>query len=498
MKIRRILRVRGIVQGVGFRPFLYRIARSRGLTGFVLNDDQGVLLDVEGDGDALEGLEQTIRADAPPLSRISGIETRELPLRGSERFEIRESPHAKRRRVPVSPDAATCSDCCADILDPENRRYRYPFTNCTHCGPRLTIVRDVPYDRARTTMASFPLCPACRAEYEDPENRRFHAQPNACFDCGPRLELRDATGILLPAIDPLAEARRLLACGHILAIKGIGGYHLACDAGNEVVIHALRDRKVRQEKPFALMAATVAEIEKHCFVGREERTLLSSPESPIVLLRKRPDSNLPEGIAPRQAYLGFMLPYAPYTHLLFHPKPGEEACPPVLVMTSANRSDEPIAYEDEEARGRLQEIADYFLVHDRPIHIRCDDSVVRVFRGRPQILRRARGYAPRAIDLYPPLPQPALAVGAMLKSTFALGREAEAIVGHHIGDLENLETYRSLEHGVLHYCRLFDHDPDVIVHDLHPDYLSTRFALDHPASRRIAVQHHEAHLAGVL
>jgi len=498
MRRREILRIKGIVQGVGFRPFLYRLASERGLDGFVLNDDRGVLLEVEGEAKALAGLDEAIRAEAPPLARIDSIQTTRLPPAGHRGFEIRKSPGARKRRVPVSPDAATCPACLADILDEKDRRHRYAFTNCTHCGPRLTIVVDVPYDRARTTMAGFTLCESCQAEYEDPADRRFHAQPNACPACGPRLRFEDSTGIRLPVLNPLAEARRLLAQGSIVGIKGLGGFHLACDAQNELAVGTLRQRKVREEKPFACMALDVAEIERHCQITPEERELLLSVERPVVLLKRRAECSLPDGIAPRQNYLGFMLPYTPFHHLLFRPAPGEGPCPAVLVMTSGNRSEEPIAFRDEEARERLQDIADYFLMHDRPIHLRCDDSVVRLFQGRLQILRRARGYVPRALPLFPAAPEPLLAVGAMLKNTFALGRDGEAILSHHVGDLENLETYRSLSEGIVHFCRLFDHEPDVVVHDLHPDYLSTRHALEMPARLRIAVQHHEAHIAAVL
>ncbi len=498
MRRRLVLRIKGTVQGVGFRPFLYHLATSRGLDGFVLNDDQGVLLEVEGESKALTGLEDAIRAEAPPLARVSSIRATSLPAAGHSGFAIRESPRARKRRVPISPDAATCPDCLADILDEKGRRYRYPFTNCTQCGPRLTIVRDVPYDRSRTTMADFVLCDACRCEYEDPEDRRFHAQPNACPDCGPRLSLEDATGIRLPARDPLAEARRLLAAGHIVCVKGLGGFHLSCDARNEVAVHTLRERKYREEKPFALMSVDLEEIERHCFVTAAERELLLSRERPIVLLARRQDCGLPEGIAPRQQYLGFMLPYTPLHHLLFRPAPGEEPSPPTLVMTSGNRSDEPIAFKDQEARERLQDIADYFLLNNRPIHLRCDDSVVRLFRDRLQVIRRARGYVPATLPLFPGTNEPLLAVGGMLKGTFALGRGDEAIVSQHIGDLENLETFRSLEEGVVHFCRLFDHDPEIVAHDLHPDYLSTHYALEFPARRKIGVQHHEAHVAAVL
>jgi hydrogenase maturation protein HypF len=498
MKRREIIRIRGIVQGVGFRPFLFRVAKERELCGFVLNDDQGVLLEVEGAGHNLEGLVDQIREEAPPLSRINDIKVTRVAAAGHKSFEIRESPRARKRRVPISPDAATCPACLEDILDVANRRYRYPFTNCTHCGPRLTIVMDVPYDRSRTTMAGFNLCGNCRIEYEDPKDRRFHAQPNACPTCGPQLWLMDAIGIRLPVQDPLAETRRLLIQGAVLAMKGLGGFHLACDARNELAVRTLRERKVREEKPFALMARDLDEIESCCEVDPAERRLLASVERPIVILRRRADCALPDGIAPRQNYLGFMLPYTPLHHLLFHPAGGEEECPGVLVMTSGNRSDEPIAYRDEDARERMQEICDYFLMHDRPIHLRCDDSITRVFRGKDVVVRRARGYVPRTLPLHPAAIEPLLAVGALLKNTFALARGEEAIIGPHIGDLENLETYRSLGEGIIHFCRLFDHEPKIIVHDLHPDYLSTRLAMETPAVRRIGIQHHEAHIAAVL
>ncbi len=503
MKRREIFRIKGIVQGVGFRPFLFRIARERNLTGFVLNDDQGVLLEVEGESRQLDGLEETIRAEAPPLSRIDSIHVTRVAAAGHRKFEIRQSPKARKRRVPISPDAATCSACLADILREGDRRYRYAFTNCTHCGPRLTIVIDVPYDRSRTTMAPFRLCPECRAEYEDPSDRRFHAQPNACPACGPRLWMMDSIGIRLPVADPIAETRRLLSQGSIVAMKGLGGFHLACDARNEIAVGALRQRKIREEKPFALMARGIAEIEAECHVGPAERALLESVERPIVILKKRASCALPEGIAPRQNYLGFMLPYTPIHHLLFEPRAGEDPCPDILVMTSGNRSDEPIAFRDEDARERLQDICDYFLMHDRPIHLRCDDSIARAFRDRAVMIRRARGYVPRILPLSPATGEPLLAVGAMLKNTFALGRDAEAIVSHHIGDLENLETYRSLGEGITHYCRLFDHEPRIVIHDLHPDYLSTRLAMEMPAEAkagmtRIGIQHHEAHVAAVL
>lgn len=498
MRKRWILRITGIVQGVGFRPFLYRIAVDRGLDGFVLNDDQGVLLEVEGTDRALRGLEQQIRDEAPPLARVDSIRVSRQPPAGHEGFEIRKSPSALLRRTRVSPDAATCPDCLREIGDPGDRRHRYPFTNCTHCGPRLTIIRDVPYDRARTTMEPFVMCADCRREYEDPRDRRFHAQPNACPACGPKVWLEDGTGIRLPAKDPIGECRRILAAGGIVAVKGLGGFHLACDARNEFAVHQLRARKLREEKPFALMARDLDQIERCCHLDEGERRLLESVERPIVLLRKTEDTDLPEAIAPRQEYLGFLLPYTPLHHLLLWGEPDEGDGPSVLVMTSGNLSDEPIAYQDADARQRLRAIADYFLLHDREIHLRCDDSVARLFRGTSQVLRRSRGYVPRAIPLHPPSDLPILAVGGMLKNTFALGRADQAYLSHHIGDLENFETLRSLEEGIVHFCRLLDHEPEVVAYDMHPDYPSTRLALDGPTPRKIPVQHHEAHVAAVL
>ncbi len=509
MRLRHLIRITGIVQGVGFRPFVYRLAREYGLGGFVLNDGEGVFLEAEGDADALRSFGHGLREQAPPASRIDQILVTPVPAAGYIDFEIRASRESAERATRISPDLAVCPDCMREVLDPEDRRYLYAFTNCTRCGPRFTIIRDVPYDRPRTTMAAFPMCSDCRAEYEDPMDRRFHAQPVACPRCGPALTLRTAHGAPLRVRDPIGEVRSLLRQGSIVAIKGIGGIHLACDATNELAVRTLRNRKVREEKPFALIAADLEVIRAHARVSRAEAALLSSMEAPVVLLRRRRDSMLPESIAPGQVHLGFFLPYTPLHHLLFLPDPAEAAAsgaaasgpsakPSVLVMTSGNRSDEPIAFRDEEALERLADIADYFLLHDRPIHLRCDDSVARIARGRVQVLRRARGYVPRATRLPWALPGHALATGPLLKNTFALAKGFDCYVGPHIGDLENLETFRSFEEGIRHFERLFDIHPTVVAYDLHPDYLSTRYALSLDVEEFIPCQHHEAHVAAVI
>lgn len=520
MRLRHLIRITGIVQGVGFRPFVYRLAREHGLGGFVLNDGEGVFLEAEGEPEHLLTFGRELREKAPVASRIDAITVTAVPPAGYGEFEIRASRESPERATRISPDLAVCSSCLKEVFTPNDRRYRYPFTNCTLCGPRFTIIRDVPYDRAATTMSGFVMCPECRGEYETPADRRFHAQPNACPRCGPALVLRNASGTQLPVRDPLAEAQRLLRQGAIVAVKGIGGYHLACDATNELAVRTLRNRKVREEKPFALMAANLAVVRAHVRVSRQEAELLSGPEAPIVLLRRRRNCRLSDSIAPGQVHLGFLLPYAPLHHLLFAGAGGSAASrtrgrrsatgdvPPaepdvgaaasLLVMTSGNRSDEPIAFRDEEALERLADIADYFLGHNRPIHLRADDSVARIARSRFQILRRSRGYVPRALRLPWPVPGHVLAAGPLLKNTFALAKGFDCYVGPHVGDLENLETFRSFEEGVRHFERLFDIHPTVVAHDLHPDYLSTRYALSLDLEEFVACQHHEAHIASVI
>ena len=479
-------RVEGVVQGVGFRPYVYRLAREEGLAGYVLNDERGVLLDVEGDCEAVERFVARLPAEAPPLASIESVAWASLPPTGELRFRILESAHGGEPDAPVAADAATCTACLGELLDPADRRYRYPFVNCTDCGPRFTIVRGVPYDRPLTTMAGFAMCPACQAEYDDPGDRRFHAQPNACPVCGPTVRLGEAAGD-----DAMHLAAAALLDGEIVAVKGLGGYHLACRADDEQAVARLRARKHREDRPFALMVRNVATARTLVELSEAEAQLLAGHERPIVLARRRPDAPVAAAVAPRSGELGVMLPYSPLHHLLAH----DTAT--TLVMTSGNVSDEPIAYHDDDARERLAGIADHVLLHDRPIHTRTDDSVVRAVDGRPVMLRRSRGHVPAALAL--PLAAPGLlACGAEMKSTFCVAKGARAWVGHHIGDLRNEETLRSFTDGVAHFEELFAVSPEVVAHDLHPDYLSTTYALAREGVEHVAVQHHHAHLAAVL
>jgi hydrogenase maturation protein HypF len=479
-------RVQGTVQGVGFRPYVYRLASQAGLSGWVLNDAQGVLLEVEGEPEATEAFLARLPADAPPLAVVERVQTRPVATSGATGFEIRASPAGGPVSAPVTADSATCPDCLSELFDPGDRRYRYPFINCTNCGPRFTIVRGVPYDRPLTTMAGFQMCPECRAEYEDPANRRFHAQPNACPVCGPSLSLVGDGG------EPLAVAVAALRAGAIIAVKGVGGYHLACRAGDESAVARLRSRKHREDKPFALMAHSLEGAEALVELSPLEREILTSPARPIVLGARRPDADVATTVAPGNDELGVMLPYSPLHHLL------TADLGAALVMTSGNVSDEPIAFTDEDALERLAPLADLFLIHDRPIETRTDDSVVRVARNQPLFVRRSRGYVPDSLPLPGDTPQPLLACGAELKNTFCLAKGGRAWVSHHIGDLENYETLQSFTGGIEHFQRLFDVRPEVVVHDLHPEYLSTKYAVEQGGVRLIAVQHHHAHLAAVL
>lgn len=490
-RIRRRFRVRGIVQGVGFRPFVYHLATRLGLSGWVQNDGEGVVAEVEGPPAQVEAFAAALVAEAPPLAVIAAVESAGVPCREETGFAIRASDGAGSRTVFLSPDVATCPACLRELLDPGDRRYRYPFLNCTDCGPRFTIIRDVPYDRERTTMAAFAMCPACRREYEDPADRRFHAQPTACPDCGPRLSLRDPAGLAVAAADPVEAAARALREGAILAVKGMGGYHLACRAADGAAVARLRARKGRPGKPFALMAPDLEAVRALCHLTPEEEQLLTSPRAPIVLLRAREPLAVAPEVAPGQRYLGVMLPYTPLHHLLLR-EVGE-----VLVMTSANRSEEPIAYRDEEARERLAGLADLFLVHDREIHMRCDDSVAMVVRGRPLAVRRARGYVPQPVPLPAPVPVPLLAVGGHLKNTFALVRDGWAFLSHHIGDLDNAEAYQSFVAAIAHFRRILAIEPQAVACDLHPDYPSTRWA-EETGLPLVRVQHHHAHVAAAL
>ena len=492
MNERRHITVEGIVQGVGFRPFVYGLAMKNGLAGFVFNDTAGVTIELEGEPLALENFLTHLREQPPPLARIENVDCRIVPPKGESAFNIVGSQGEEERSVLIAPDNPTCDDCLEELFDPADRRYRYPFINCTNCGPRFTIIKGVPYDRGHTTMAGFGMCDDCEAEFHDPANRRFHAQPNACPQCGPRVRLLDCHGHEILDGDPISHAVRLLLQGAILAVKGLGGYHLACNALDQDAVRRLRARKHREDKPFAVMAANLKAINQLCLVSDQDERLLASHKRPIVLLRKREKIQIAEAVAPGQRHLGLMLPYTPLHHLLL----SDLDIP--LVMTSGNVSEEPIAYKDGDALQRLVKIAEYFLVHDREIHIRCDDSVTRTIGRQELLIRRSRGYAPQPISVAVPFVQPVLACGAHLKNTFCLGKEQHAFIGHHIGDLENYETWDSFVKGIEHFKNLFAIEPAVVAHDLHPEYLSTKYAIGLNGPTKIGVQHHHAHVASCM
>ena len=497
--VRQRIQVRGIVQGVGFRPFIYGLAVRLGIVGFVRNDGAGVTIEAEASPALLATFGSTLQREAPPLARILSITTTTIPSRGETTFTIARSDRGLRSTL-IAPDSAPCVDCLRELNDPSDRRYRYPFLNCTNCGPRFTIVDDIPYDRANTTLAPFPMCPACAAEYHDPRNRRFHAQPIACPACGPELayQPRGAATPTATADAALLAAAADLHSGRIVAVKGLGGYHLACDARNAGAVAALRARKQREAKPFALLVADLVGAEHYCRMSHEEATLLSAPQRPIVLLDRRPERELPASLAPGYTTLGIMLPPTPLHLLLIQACDSVDAAPPLLVLTSGNLSDEPIAYDDDDALGRLSSIADSFLLHNRAIRTRCDDSLLRLIGPTTQPLRRARGYAPAPISVEQPFPEPILAYGGQLKSSFCLARGHEAFLSHHIGDLENLETLTAFRESIAHYQRLFAFQPRVVAYDLHPDYLATKEALAAVGLRQIGVQHHHAHIASVM
>ncbi|MBN2115354.1 MAG: carbamoyltransferase HypF [Anaerolineales bacterium] len=522
--------VKGVVQGVGFRPFVYGLATRLDLHGWVCNTSGGVDILVEGQNCQVEKFIQSLHLEKPPLAKIDSIQVDEAPCDLSSNFEIRASQAVAGVYQPICADIAICPDCERELFNPQDKRYLYPFINCTHCGPRFTIIQDIPYDRPNTTMADFPMCDHCHAEYMDPLDRRFHAQPIACPECGPFVELRE-THSRFPTSDPrissieirvsaILKARRLLREGYILAIKGLGGFHLACDASNPYTLAELRDRKGRSDKPFAVMAADLAVVASLCNLQKEEQLLLTSREKPIVLLARDKHINslnykVSELVAPNLDTLGVMLPYTPLHHLLLNqtdPVLAREPVPPVLVMTSGNFSEEPIAIDNKEALERLSPLADAFLLHNREIHVRSDDSVVKVDRGPWTVdhkasdtvscppstvyLRRSRGYAPYPVRL-PVEVRPTLAVGGELKNTFCLARDRYAFLSHHIGDMENAETYASFEQGTGHLAHIFRVQPDVIAHDLHPNYLTTRYA-ERSTVQRIGVQHHHAHIASCM
>jgi hydrogenase maturation protein HypF len=513
---RKHIQVRGIVQGVGFRPLVYNLAHSLELTGFVFNSSSGVTIEIEGDGAAVEAFLRTLKEDPPQLAEIAEITVSEMAVAGSAGFSILDSREEAGEFVLVSPDAGTCGACWGDFGDPDNRRYGYPFTNCTHCGPRYTILRDIPYDRAKTTMSAFTMCADCQAEYEDPRDRRFHAQPNACAVCGPSLLLVKSVPTASMAVstvkraslgncwfedkDSLAivrQARGLLAEGKILAVKGLGGFLLACDATNDAAVSELRRRKRRPHKPFALMVRDLAAARRLCEVATEDEASLLSPRRPIVILPRRTDTALASGIAPGENTLGVMLPYTPLHYLLFSDSPDVESQWSALVMTSGNLSEEPIVISNHEAMLQLGAVADWFLLHNREIATRADDSVVRGFEGQERVLRRSRGFVPQTIDLGLELEE-VLAFGGELKNTFCLTKGRYAILSQHIGDLENYETMQFFEETLTNLQHIFRVVPRAAVYDLHPGYMSTRMALASGIEHKIGVQHHHAHLASCM
>ncbi|MGZ3622239.1 MAG: carbamoyltransferase HypF [Ktedonobacteraceae bacterium] len=536
---RRRIIIQGIVQGVGFRPFVYGQALQWKLVGFVLNDSGGVTIEVEGTSESLDGFQEALYEKVPPLARIDTLSVESIAPCYDSNFTIAQSQASTERQALISPDTATCDDCQHELFDTGDRRFHYPFINCTNCGPRFTIIQDVPYDRDKTTMRVFPMCWECQSEYEDPLNRRFHAQPNACPTCGPQVYLLDKAGdtplplqtnnqivehskkfdkeeyppeadnsamgtinrpLQMDNEETILKAAKQLARGAILAIKGLGGYHLACDALNDESVRQLRQRKHREAKPFALMVPDLDTARKLCRVSDTEASLLTSHRRPIVLLSRFPDCPIAPDVAPAYDTVGIMLPYTPLHHVLLHAftEQMNAGRPAVLVMTSGNLSDEPIAYKDEDATQRLATIADGTLAHNREIHIRCDDSVIRLAAGGEQLFRRSRGYAPEPLMMSFDFPEQILACGAHLKNTFCLGKGRQALLSHHIGDLENLETLTSFREGIEHFQRIFDIHPEAVAYDLHPEYLATKYALDTNIPQKIGVQHHHAHIASVL
>ncbi len=486
------------MQGVGFRPTVYLLAQKHALTGWVLNSAHGVEIEISGSPTACAAFVQDLKRNPPPLAHIDSFEVKPSEPQVYPTFVIRESQDKAGDFLPVSPDLAICPDCRRELFDPADRRYRYPFINCTNCGPRFTIVKSIPYDRPKTSMAGFTLCPECAAEYHDPANRRFHAQPIACPVCGPQIWFEAGSQKLSEREEALQTARGWLAEGKILAVKGLGGFHLVCDAANAAVVQTLRERKHRTGKPFALMAFDLATIEKYVTLSPAARQLISAPQAPIILAEMTAaGKKLAQIVAPDQTRLGFMLPYTPLHLLLLEPAPGY---PEVLVMTSGNLSEEPIAYDNAEARERLASLADGFLMHDRSIYMRIDDSVVTMLREKPYLVRRARGFAPQQLRL-PWEAMPLLATGTELKNSFCLTRERYAFVSHYIGDLENQETLSAFEQASPHYEHVFRIQPKALACDLHPDYLATRYAQARSQAEilpLVAVQHHHAHIASCL
>lgn len=492
MEVRRRIEVSGIVQGVGFRPYVYRLATGQRLAGTIRNTPTGVTIEVQGPAETVQDFVERLPAESPRLARITGVDVQEVPCNGESDFRIVHSRSGEEVRTLISPDVAVCPDCLRELFDPGDRRYHYPFINCTNCGPRFTIVRDIPYDRPSTSMAVFPMCPACQAEYEDPLNRRFHAQPNACWECGPHVQLLDHAGRRISCRDPIAEATAGLQAGLVVAVKGLGGFHLAVDATNAAAVALLRQRKRRVEKPFAVMVPDVEAAQEICEVDAAAASVLDSAERPIALLPRKNPNRISDEVAPFNRYVGIFLPYTPLHYLLLR-----EGQFRALVMTSGNLSEEPIAIDNREAISRLRGLADYFLVHNRDILLRCDDSVVRVSNGITRQLRRSRGFVPFPVFLKDEQPS-VLAVGGELKNTICLTKGKHAFLSQHIGDLENVEAYRFFGEAVEHLQRVLEIQPEVIACDLHPDYFSTKWARQQRETHVVGVQHHHAHVASCM
>jgi hydrogenase maturation protein HypF len=508
MEVRRQIEVSGIVQGVGFRPYVYRLATRRHLRGTIRNTSAGVTIEIQGPAETVQDFVEHLPAEAPPLARITGFTVNEVPcvampigsdhvIGDDQDFRIIHSREGEEVRTLISPDVAICSDCLREMFDSTDRRYRYPFINCTNCGPRFTIIRDIPYDRPSTSMAMFQMCPACLAEYENPLDRRFHAQPNACWECGPRVELWDKSGKRIECRDPITEAVSGLHAGLVVAVKGLGGFHLAVDATNPAAVALLRRRKRRVEKPFAVMVPDLQAAREISELDDASRAVLESIQRPIVLLEKKTPNMIPDEVAPFNRYLGVFLPYTPLHYLLF-----AEGGFTALVMTSGNLSEEPIAIDNPEAIRRLHGLADYFLVHNRDILLRSDDSVVRVTGGVTRHLRRSRGFVPVPVFLkndQTKNDQPSvLAVGGELKNTICLTKGKHAFLSQHVGDLENVESYSFFHEAIEHLERILEIRPEIIAYDLHPDYFSTRWALQQSEAKLVGVQHHHAHIASCM
>ncbi|MGA2357305.1 MAG: carbamoyltransferase HypF [Terriglobales bacterium] len=504
MEVRRRIEVSGIVQGVGFRPYIYRLATSRHLSGTIRNTSAGVTIEIQGPAETIQDFVEHLPTDAPPLARITGFIVHEIPSASTQAgadadFRIIHSHEGEEVRTLISPDVAICADCLREMFDANDRRYRYPFINCTNCGPRFTIIRDIPYDRPSTSMDVFPMCAACLAEYENPLDRRFHAQPNACWDCGPCVELWDRSGQKIKCSDPIAAAATSLHAGLVVAVKGLGGFHLAVDATNAAAVALLRQRKRRVEKPFAVMVPDVQAASEICDVDDAARSALQSIQRPIVLLPKKSGTNaetklsiIPDEVAPFNRYLGIFLPYTPLHCLLL-----AAGAFKALVMTSGNLSEEPIAIDNREAVNRLNGLADQFLVHNRDILLRCDDSVVRVAGGAVRQMRRSRGFVPVPVFLKDEQPS-VLAVGGELKNTICLIKGKNAFLSQHVGDLENAESFNFFHEAIEHLERILEIRPEIIAHDLHPDYFSTQWALQQSGVKLVGVQHHHAHIASCM